>query len=111
VCLPPTIVPWRYSPSVPALSLCFPGSVHPARRGDRNEQVPPKFRPLENLHGKAGDQVFGYRFKRDCSTSSSPTLLRSLIYVDAYSILSMLILYTSSTVTRSTQITNVMFIV
>jgi hypothetical protein len=38
-------------------------------------------------------------------------LLRSLIYVDAYSILSMLMLYTSSTATRSTQITNVMFIV
>ena len=51
VCLPPTIVPWRYSPSVPALSLCFSGSVHPAHTGDRNEQVPPKLRPLENLHG------------------------------------------------------------
>nr|ABB46939.2 retrotransposon protein, putative, Ty1-copia subclass, expressed [Oryza sativa Japonica Group] len=37
---------------------------------------------------------------------SVAVLLRSLIYVDAYSILSMLMLYTSSTVTRSTQITN-----
>ncbi|XP_066168792.1 uncharacterized protein [Oryza sativa Japonica Group] len=38
-------------------------------------------------------------------------LLRSLVYVDAYSILSMLMLYTSNNVTRSTQITNIIFIV
>nr|ABA97585.1 retrotransposon protein, putative, Ty1-copia subclass [Oryza sativa Japonica Group] len=90
--------------------------------GDNNNTGDKEKEPLVNTNGgntasnSSGGPFSGYNVSLLPSVLrflqlSVTILLRSFIYVDAYSILSMLMLYTSSTVTRSTQITNVMLIV
>ena len=84
--------------------------------GDKEKEPPVNTNGGNTVSNSSGGPFSGYNvsllpFVLRFLQLSVAILLRSLIYVDAYSILSMLMLYTSSTVTRSTQITNVMFIV
>ncbi len=84
--------------------------------GDKEKEPPVNTNRGNTASNSSGGPFSGYNvsllpFVLRFLQPSVAILLRSLVYVDAYSILSMLILYTSSNVTRSTQITNIMFIV
>nr|ABA95908.1 retrotransposon protein, putative, Ty1-copia subclass [Oryza sativa Japonica Group] len=81
--------------------------------GDKEKEAPVNTNGGNTASNSSGEPFSGYNdlllpFVLRFLLLSVAMLLRCLVYVDAYFILSTLILYTFSTATRSSQIANVM---